>query len=258
MAAPLNELTKKNVPFKWENAQEKAFQDIKEKLTHAPLLALPDFGKTFEIECDASGIGIGVLMEGALKYIRSQSKLSHRHAKWVEFIESFSYVIKHKKGKENIVVDALLRSIWKLHPKHRMEQILFEAHSGGLMGHFGISKTLGVLREHFHWPKMRRDVEKFVEKCIVCHKAKSKLNPHGLYMPLPIPSVPWEDVSIDFVLGLTRSKRGRDSIFVVVDRFSKMAHFIVCHKVDDASNIANLFFQEVVRLHGMPRMIVLD
>ena len=161
MAAPLNELTKKNVPFKWGNAQEKAFQAIKEKLTHAPLLALPDFGKTFEIECDASGIGIGgVLMQGgrpvayfseklsgptlnyptydkelyalvrvletwqhylwpkefvihsdheALKYIKSQSKLSRRHAKWVEFIESFPYVIKHKKGKENIVADALSR-----------------------------------------------------------------------------------------------------------------------------------------------------
>ncbi|KAL0375513.1 UNVERIFIED_CONTAM: Transposon Ty3-G Gag-Pol polyprotein [Sesamum radiatum] len=152
MAAPLNELTKKNVPFKWGNAQEKAFQAIKEKLTHAPLLALPDF--EFVIHSDHE----------ALKYIKSQSKLSRRHAKWVEFIESFPYVIKHKKGKENIVADALSR----------------------------------------------------------------------------------------------RSKRGKDSIFVVVDRFSKMAHFIACHKVDDASNIANLFFQEVVRLHGMPRTIVSD
>ncbi|KAF8088704.1 hypothetical protein N665_0532s0064 [Sinapis alba] len=159
IAAPLTEVIKKEVGFKWGEAQEIAFQCLKEKLTHAPLLILPDLNKTFEIECDASGIGVGaVLMQekrpiayfseklrGAtlnyatydkelyalvralqtwqhylwpkefvihtdhesLKYLKGQNKLSKRHARWVEFIETFPYVIKYKQGKENIVADAL-------------------------------------------------------------------------------------------------------------------------------------------------------
>jgi hypothetical protein len=161
IATPLNDLMKKGVLFYWGVAQEHSFNTLVDKLTHAPLLQLPDFGKTFELECDASGIEIGgvLLQEGkpiayfseklsrpllnyltydkelyalvhvletwqhylwlkefvihsdheSLKHIRGQAKLNKRHAKWVEFIETFPYIIKHKKGKKNVIVDALFR-----------------------------------------------------------------------------------------------------------------------------------------------------
>ena len=98
-------------------------------------------------------------------------------------------------------------------PRDSIRDLLVrESHSGGLMGHFGVSKTLAILQEHFYWPHIRKDVERIVGGCGVCHKAKSQVNPNGLYTPLPIPNQPWVDISMDFVLGLPRSKRGQDSI----------------------------------------------
>jgi hypothetical protein len=232
----------------------------------------------------------------SLKHLKGHGKLNRRHAQWMEFIETFPYVIKYKQGKENIVADALSRryAVSTLNAKllefeyvkelyvndddfasvfgacekaafgkfYRLDGYLFrenslcvpnssmrellvrEAHAGGLMGHFGVRKTLDMLHEHFFWPKMKRDVERVCSRCVTCRQAKSRVSPHGLYTPSPVPSAPWVDISMDFVLGLPRSWKGRDSIFVVVDRFSKMAHFISCHKTDDATHIANLFFRD--------------
>ncbi|KAG7568324.1 Integrase catalytic core [Arabidopsis thaliana x Arabidopsis arenosa] len=362
VAAPMTAVIKKNVPFSWGEAQDQSFNTLKERLTQAPVLALPDFEVMFEVECDASGLGIGAVLHqrkrpvaffseklsGAalnyptydkelyalvraletwqhyllskefiihtdhetLKHLKGQTSLKRRHAKWLEFIETFPYVIKYKKGKENVVADALSRryaliatmeakvmgfehikemykddpelgECYKDHGKglykafylqdgflfkdkrlcipqgSMRDLILSEAHGGGLMGHFGVDKTLAVVMEHFFWPHLKKDVERFCARCIVCHKAKSRLHPHGLYLPLPIPNAPWVDVSMDFVLGLPKI-RHKDSIFVVVDRFSKMAHFIPCDKTNDATQTADLFFKEVVRLHGIPRTIVCD
>jgi hypothetical protein len=159
-----------------------------------------------------------------------------------------------------VLHDSLLYHANKLCVPASSVHLLFlqEAHGGGLMGHFGVKKTEDVLAAHFFWPKMRHDVERYVSQCTTCNKAKSRLDPHVLYMSLPIPSVPMEDISMDFVLGLPRTKRGMDSIFGVVDHFSKMAYFIPCHKTDNASHVADLFFYEIIHLHGVPNTIVSD
>ena len=108
------------------------------------------------------------------------------------------------------------------------ELIIQESHAGGLAGHFGQDKTLQLVQENFYWPKIVRDVRKIVRGCSICRKAKMQRSNAGLYTPLPTATAPWEDISMDFILGLPRTKRGRDSIFVVVDRFSKMSYFIPC------------------------------
>jgi hypothetical protein len=138
------------------------------------------------------------------------------------------------------------------------ENLCKEKHSGGLTGHFGHEKTFSKLNKSYFWPGMREDVKRFMDICKICQHSKGKRQNAGFYQLLPIPDRLWDAVNMDFILGLPRTQRGFDLIFVVVDRFSKMEHFIPCQKTSDATHIANLFFKEVIQLHGLPRSIVLD
>ncbi|XP_024015845.1 uncharacterized protein LOC112089103 [Eutrema salsugineum] len=241
IAAPLTEVIKKVVEFKWGTAQEEAFQLLKNRLTHAPLLSLPDFMKTFEIECDASGVGIGaVLMQEKRPIAYFSEKLGGATLNYPTYDKELYALVRalqtwqHYLWPKEFVIHTDHQSLKHLKGQQKLNKR--EAHGGGLMGHFGVAKTLSVVQDHFFRPHMKRDVERICGRCITCKYAKSKSQSPGL----------------------PRTRTGRDSVFVVVDRFSKMAHFILCHKTDDASNVADLFFREVVRLHGMPRTIVSD
>ena len=136
--------------------------------------------------------------------------------------------------------------------------LIWETHAGGLSGHHGVNKTIQALEYQFFGPSLKRDVGRIVSRCLTCSRAKMTKQNAGLYLPLPVPARPWDDVSLDFVLGLPRTSRRHDSVMVVVDRFSKMAHFVPCSKTADASRVATLFFDEIVRLHGLPRSLVSD
>jgi hypothetical protein len=333
------------------------------------VLVLPDFMKTFQVKCDASGYAIGAVLSQedrpvayfsekmdeaklkystydkefyaiiqalkkwrhylipkefvlysdnhALQFVSQQEKLNQKHAKWVEYMQNFTFVIKHISGTANKVADALSRKCLLLQefrvktlgfenlrnmyaedadfgeayeaaenlvlrdqspwidymiqegllfrgnqlciPNFSMrENLLKEKHSGGLAGHFGHDKTFARLSKSYFWPGMRADVKRFVERCRICQHSKGRKQNASFYQPLPIPERPWEAISMDFVLGLPRTQRGVDSIFVVVDRFSNMAHFIPCQNTSDATHIVIFFFKEVIRLHGLPKSIVSD
>jgi hypothetical protein len=136
-----------------------------------------------------------------------------------------------------------------------IQQVLQLAHS---TGHEGIQKTLHRLRSNFSLDQDRRLVTEFVHSCTVCQQNKTdSLHPAGLLQPLPIPSRVWADISMDFIEALPKV-HGKSIILTVVDRFSKYAHFIPLGHPYTASSVARAFFNDIVRLHGIPESIVSD
>lgn len=105
---------------------------------------------------------------------------------------------------------------------------------------------------------MKQDVENFVKQCSVCqHSKHSNTHPLGLLQPLPIPEGVWRDLSMDFIEGLPKSQ-GYSVILVVVDKLTKFAHFLPVKHPYTAASIAELFMDNVVKLHGLPNSIVTD
>ena len=137
--------------------------------------------------------------------------------------------------------------------------LLFRLHNGPLAGHPGSTRMTEVVRRHFWWPRLARDVEDYVRTCSDCqrNKAQSGKTP-GLLQPLPVPNAPWDSVSLDFIVALPKSEGGYDAILVMVDRLTKMVHLAPTTTTCTAERTARLFFDNVVRLHGVPKNVVSD
>ncbi|KAK8931451.1 hypothetical protein KSP39_PZI016502 [Platanthera zijinensis] len=142
---------------------------------------------------------------------------------------------------------------------HLREDILFEAHNSRYSIHPGSSKMYADLKKTVWWPGLKSDVADYVGKCETCKLVKAECQrPGGKLQPLPIPEWTFEDISMDFIHGLPRSQSGNDSLWVIVDRLSKVAHFIPLRKTDQGPKLAQLYIDEIVRLHGVPKTIVSD
>jgi hypothetical protein len=137
-------------------------------------------------------------------------------------------------------------------------QLLHEMHDTKIGGHSGVLRTFKKLSQQFYWPKMYQAVQDYVKKCDTCQRVKSEtLSPAGLLQPLPIPFQVWDDITLDFIEGLPTS-HVKDTIFVVVDRLSKSAHFISLTHPFTAKIVAERFVEGVVKLHGLPKIIISD
>ena len=137
-------------------------------------------------------------------------------------------------------------------------KILQRYHDHPLVGHVGSEKTTELVKRDFYWPKMDEEIKLYVTTCHSCQKNKpSHQFPVGLLKPLEIPARHWSHVSMDFIGPLPKSN-GYNAITVVVDKLTKLVHLIATTTTVTAKEVALLFFDNVVRLHGVPDAIITD
>jgi hypothetical protein len=137
--------------------------------------------------------------------------------------------------------------------------LMREVHDAPTGGHLGREKTYRRLTARVYWRGVYHDVQDYVRSCVSCAQNKaSHLNASDLLHPLPIPARRWETMTMDFVGPLPMTSSGHDFLLVVVDKFSKTVHLVACSQKVTASEVSQLVYDNVVRLHGFPETIVSD
>ncbi|GJS73921.1 putative reverse transcriptase domain-containing protein [Tanacetum coccineum] len=264
--------------------QETTF-DSKQKLCEAPILALLEGNDNFVVYCDASHQGLGaVLMQrekviayasrqlkpneenytthdlelGAivfalkiwrhylygtkctvftdhknLQYILDQKELNMRQRCWLELLADYDCEIRYHPGKANVIADALSR-------KERI-------------------KPLRDLKKLYWWPNMKAIIVEYVGKCLTYSRVKAECQkPFGLLVQPEIPMWKWEKITTDFITKLPKTSNGHDTIWVIVDRLTKSAHFIPTRETDSMETLTRLYIKEIVSRHGVPISIISD
>ncbi|GJX10343.1 putative reverse transcriptase domain-containing protein [Tanacetum coccineum] len=139
------------------------------------------------------------------------------------------------------------------------ELIMHESHKSKYSIHPGSNKMYQDLKKLYWWPNMKAEIATYVSKCLTCAKVKAEhQKPSGLLQKPEIPEWKWEKITMDFVTGLPRTPSGHDSIWVIVDRLTKSAHFLPMKKTDSMEKLTQLYLKEIVCRHGVPVSIISD
>jgi hypothetical protein len=143
--------------------------------------------------------------------------------------------------------------------EHLRQFILREAHDSAYSIHPGSTKMYQDLKEKYWWYNFKRDVATHVAICDVCQRVKDEHQRlAGLLQPLKVPEWKWEEIDMDFIVGLPRTRDGYDSIWVIVDRLTKVAHLIPVKTTYSRAQLAELYMSRIVCLHGVPKKIISD
>nr|GEY20026.1 putative reverse transcriptase domain-containing protein [Tanacetum cinerariifolium] len=137
--------------------------------------------------------------------------------------------------------------------------IMHESHKSKYSIHPGSTKMYQDLRKLYWWPNMKADIATYISQCLTCAKVKAEhLKPSGLLQQPKIPKWKWENVTMDFVTGLPRTPSGYDSIWVIMNRLTKSAHFLPKKKTDSIKKLVELYLKEIMCKHGVPMSVISD
>ncbi|GJX56663.1 putative reverse transcriptase domain-containing protein [Tanacetum coccineum] len=263
ISKPLTKLTQKNKPYVWGDDEEEAFQTLKLKLCSAPILSLPEGSEDFVVYCDASLKGFGAILMQREKVIAYASRQLRKNEEnytthdlelgavvfalrlWRHYLSDGT---KCLKGRVWLPLFGGLRGL-----------IMLESHKSKYSIHPGSDKMYHDLRKLYWWPNMKADIATYVSKCLTCAKVKAEhQKPSGLLQQPEIPVWKWERITMDFITKLPRTPSGYDSIWVIVDRLTKSAHFIPMNEKYKMEKLTRLYLKEIVYRHGVPVSIISD
>ncbi|GJX54891.1 putative reverse transcriptase domain-containing protein [Tanacetum coccineum] len=273
-------LTQKNVKFDWSEKAEAAFQLLKQKLYSAPILALPEGSENFMVYCDASRKGLGAVLmqrEKVIAYASRQLKIHEKNYTThdLELGVILEAQVEARK-EENYGTKDLCGMIKKLEPRadgtlclnrrswipcrgNLRELIMHESHKSKYSVHPGSDKMYQDLKKLYWWPNMKAEIATYVSKCLTCAKVKAECQkPSGLLVQPVIPVWKWENITMDFVTKLPKTSTGQDTIWVIIDRLTKSAHFLPMKETDSMEKLTRQYLKEVVSRHGVPVLIISD
>jgi hypothetical protein len=211
-------------------------------------------------------LNLGMIQHGTLNQLKLESVLLQRIIDAQKDDEGMKHI--HEKieaGKANCFRKDDQGIVWFNNrivvPKNEeiRQQILDEAHLSRYSIHPGITKMYHDLKQHYWWTKMKIEIARYVARCDTCRRVKAiHMKTADPLQSLPIPTWKWEDISMDFIMGLPRTAKGFDSIWVIIDRFTKIAHFLPVKVKYLVIAYAELYIACILSLHGIPKTIESD